>query len=180
MITKNIKDASQLKAKLPNVLRDLKKRLGSSIGVKWKLTFAEKTPFSLHFNMSRHSNPKDTIKVDLLPTFEANVEGNNGMYLFKRKGCNIAFTHLSLVMCSKPLTIDKIRLDKRPELMVASSKISEKWEYLLTRVSRSYKMATALAWVHLAFFARVFLLSHLVFFFLLPFCPHYIAWFQAI
>ena len=82
MNTKNIKDASQLKAKLPNVLRDLKKRLGSSIGVKWKLTLEEKTPFSLQFNMSRYSNPKDTIKVDLLPTFEANVEGNNGMYLF--------------------------------------------------------------------------------------------------
>ena len=91
MITKNIKDASQLKAKLPNVLRDLKKRLGSSIGVKWKLTLKEKMPFSLLFNMSRHSNPKDTITVAVLPTFEANVEGNNGMYLFKRKGCNIAF-----------------------------------------------------------------------------------------
>ena len=91
MITKNIKDASQLKAKLPNVLRDLKKRLGSSMGVKWKLTLKEKTPFSLVFNMSHHSNPKDTITVAVLPTFEANVEGNNGMYLFKRKGCNIAF-----------------------------------------------------------------------------------------
>ena len=91
MITKNIKDASQLKSKLLNVLRDLKKRLGSSIGIKWKLTFEEKTPFSLQFKMSRHPNPKDTIKVDLLPTFEANVEDNNGMYLFKHKGCNIAF-----------------------------------------------------------------------------------------
>ena len=93
MITKNIKDASQLKAKLPNVLRDLKKRLGNSMGVKWKLTLKEKTPFSLLFNMSRHSNPKDIIiiTVAVLPTFEANVEGNNGMYLFKRKGCNIAF-----------------------------------------------------------------------------------------
>ena len=82
MITKNIKDASQLKAKLPDVLRDLKKRLGSSIGVNWKLTLKEKTPFSLLLNMSRHSNPKDTITVAVLPTFEANVEGNNGMYLF--------------------------------------------------------------------------------------------------
>ena len=52
--------------------------------------------------------------------------------------------------------------------MVAPSKISEKWEYILTRVSRSYKMATVLAWVHLAFFACVFLLSHLVFFAFLP------------
>ncbi|CAH3018747.1 unnamed protein product, partial [Porites evermanni] len=86
MITTNIKDASQLKAELPNVLRDLKKRLGSSIGVKWKLTLKEKTPFSLVFNMSRHSNPKDTITVAVLPTFEANVEGKNDMYLFKRKG----------------------------------------------------------------------------------------------
>ena len=82
MITKNIKDASQLKAKLPDVLRDLKKRLGSSIGVKWKLTLQEKTPFSLLLNMSRHSNPKDTITVAVLPTFEAKVEGHSGMYLF--------------------------------------------------------------------------------------------------
>ena len=82
MITKNIKDASQLKAKLPDVLRDLKKRLGSSMGVRWRLTLKEKTPFSLVFNMSRHSNPKGTITVAVLPTFEANVEGNNGMYLF--------------------------------------------------------------------------------------------------
>ena len=49
--------------------------------------------------------------------------------------------------------------------MVVPSKISEKREYLLTRVSRSYKMATVLAWVPLAFFARVFLLSHRVLFF---------------
>lgn len=91
MITKNIKDASQLKAKLPDVLRDLKKRLGRGIGVKWKLTFETKTQFSLQFNRSRHSNPKDTMKVDLLPTFETNIKGDNGMYLFKRKGCNIAF-----------------------------------------------------------------------------------------
>ncbi|KAM7429267.1 2 5 oligoadenylate synthetase [Porites harrisoni] len=75
MITKNIKDASQLRENLPVLLYDLKERLGSRVGVKWKLTFEEKTPFALQFNMSRSSNPKDTTKVDLLPTFEANVEG---------------------------------------------------------------------------------------------------------
>ena len=91
IVTKNIKDASQLRAKLPDVLCDLENCLGSRIDVKWKLTFEKKTPFSLQFNMSRYSNPKDTFKVDLLPTFEANVEGNNGMYLLKHKGCNIAF-----------------------------------------------------------------------------------------
>ena len=91
IVTKNIKDASQLRAKLPDVLCDLENRLGSRIDVKWKRTFEKETPFSLQFNMSRYSNPKDTFKVDLLPTFEANVEGNNGMYLLKHKGCNIAF-----------------------------------------------------------------------------------------
>lgn len=78
MITKNIKDASQLRAKLPDILCDLKKRLGSSIGVKWKLTFEKQTSFSLQYNMSRFSKPGDTVKVDLLPTFDAKVEGNNG------------------------------------------------------------------------------------------------------
>ena len=81
MITKNIKDASQLKTELPDVLSDLKERLGSSIGVKWKLTFEKETSFSLQYNMSRFSNPGDSVKVDLLPTFEAKVEKNNGKYL---------------------------------------------------------------------------------------------------
>ena len=79
MVTKNIKDASQLRENLPVLLYDLKERLGSRVGVKWNLTFEEKTPFALQFNMSRSSNPKDTIKLDLLPTFEANVEGNKCM-----------------------------------------------------------------------------------------------------
>ena len=78
MVTKNIKDASQLKAKLPDVLCDLENRLGSRIGVKWKLTFDKKTSFSLQYIMSRYS---EEVKVDLLPTFEANVEGKNGTYL---------------------------------------------------------------------------------------------------
>ena len=81
MITKNIKDASQLRAELPDVLCDLKERLGNSIGDSWKLTFEKKTSFSLQYNMLRFSNPGDSVKVDLLPTFEANLEGNNGMYL---------------------------------------------------------------------------------------------------
>ncbi|CAH3113461.1 unnamed protein product, partial [Porites lobata] len=75
MVTKNIKDASQLRAKLPDVLCDLENRLGSRIDLKWKLTFEKETPFSLQFNVSRFSHPKETIQVDLLPTFEANVEG---------------------------------------------------------------------------------------------------------
>ena len=91
MVTKNIKDASQLRAKLPDVLCDLENRLGSRIDLKWKLTFEKETPFSLQFNVSRFSHPKETIQVDLLPTFEANVEGHDGMYLLKHKGCNIAF-----------------------------------------------------------------------------------------
>ena len=71
MITKNIKDASQLRAELPDVLCDLKERLGSSIGIKWNLTFEKQTSFSLQYNMSRFSNAGDSVKVDLLPTFEA-------------------------------------------------------------------------------------------------------------
>ena len=81
MITKNIKDASHLRAELPVVLCDLKERLGSSIGVKWKLTFEKQTSFSLQYNMSRFSDPGDSVKVDLLPTFEAKVENNDGKYL---------------------------------------------------------------------------------------------------
>ena len=68
-----------------------RKPFGEPYRLKWKLTFEKETPFSLQFNMSRYSNPKETIEVDLLPTFEANVEGNNGTYLLKHKGCNIAF-----------------------------------------------------------------------------------------
>ena len=81
MVTKNIKDASQLKAKLPDVLCDLENRLGSRIDLKWKLTFEKQTSFSLQFYMTRYSKPGDTVKVDLLPTFDAKVEGNNGTYL---------------------------------------------------------------------------------------------------
>ena len=83
MVTKNIKDASQLGTNLPDILCDLKKRLGSRIGDSWKLTFEKQTPFSLKFNMSRYSNPGDSVKVDLLPTFDAKVEGNNGKYLLR-------------------------------------------------------------------------------------------------
>ena len=81
MVTKNIKDASQLRTNLPDILCDLKERLGSSIGLKWKLTFEKQTSFSLQYNMSRYFNPGESVKIDLLPTFEAKVEGNNGKYL---------------------------------------------------------------------------------------------------
>ena len=49
----------------------------------------KKTRFSLQFNMSSCSNPGEPVKVDLLPTFEASVEGkpilaNIGTYLSAR------------------------------------------------------------------------------------------------
>ena len=78
MVTKNIKDASQLRANLRDLLCDLENRLGSRIRNSWKLTFDKKTLFSLQYIMSRYS---EEVKVDLLPTFEANVEGNSGTYL---------------------------------------------------------------------------------------------------
>ena len=81
MVTKNFEDASQVRTNLPDILCDLKKRLGSSIGDSWKLTFEKQTSFSLQFYMTRYSNPGDSVKVDLLPTFDAKVEGNNGTYL---------------------------------------------------------------------------------------------------
>ena len=81
MVTKNIKDASQLRTNLPDILCDLKERLGSSIGLKWKLTFEKQTSFSLQYNMLRYFNPRESVKIDLLPTFEAKVEDNNGKYL---------------------------------------------------------------------------------------------------
>ena len=81
MVTKNIKDASQLRTNLPDILCDLKERLGSSIGLKWKLTFEKQTSFLLQYNMSRYFNPGESVKIDLLPAFAAKVEGNNGKYL---------------------------------------------------------------------------------------------------
>ena len=62
--------------------------------------------------------------------------------------------------------------------MVAPSKISEKWECLLIRVSRSYKMATVFGLSPFGFLHwRIFAVGPRFFF--LPFCPHYRAYFQA-
>ena len=83
MVMNSITNASQLRSKLPDILRTLESRLGSSIGDSWRLTSIKKTRFSLQFNMTRYSNPGESVKVDLLPTFEASVEGNSGTYLTK-------------------------------------------------------------------------------------------------
>ena len=44
----------------------------------------KKTHFSLQFNMSCCFSPGECVKVDLLPTFKASVEGISGTYLTAR------------------------------------------------------------------------------------------------
>ena len=84
MVMNGIENASQLSSKLPDILRMLQSRLGSSIRDSWRLTSIKETHFSLQFNMSRYFNPGESVEVDLLPTFEASVEGINGTYLTAR------------------------------------------------------------------------------------------------
>ena len=80
MVTKSIKDANQLSGKLPVILPELESRLqGSWKGDPWQLDSIETTNFSVQFNMSRSS--EELVKVDLLPTFEANVGTDAGTYL---------------------------------------------------------------------------------------------------
>ena len=76
MVMNSIDNASQLRKKLPAIKRKLKSCLKSSIGGSWKLASAQKeTRFSLQFKMSRYpGDPGETVEVDLLPTFEANVD----------------------------------------------------------------------------------------------------------
>ena len=73
MIMNSIDNASQLRKKLPAIKRKLSELcLRDSIGGSWKLASEQKeTRFSLQFNMSRY--PGETVEVDLLPTFEANI-----------------------------------------------------------------------------------------------------------
>ena len=73
MVMNSIDDASELKEKLPAIKSALKSCLSSSIGDSWQLASAQKeTRFSLQFRMSRY--PGESVDVDLLPTFEANVD----------------------------------------------------------------------------------------------------------
>ena len=81
MVMNSIDNASQLREKLPAIKRKLKSRLRSSVGDSWRLTSVKETRFSLQFNMSHNSSPLESVKVDLLPTFEANVEDANGTYV---------------------------------------------------------------------------------------------------
>ena len=84
MVINGIQNASQLSSKLPDILYMLESRLGSSIGDSWSLTSIKKTRFSLQFNMSRYFNSWESVKVDLLPTFEASVAGIDGTYVTAR------------------------------------------------------------------------------------------------
>ena len=72
MVMNSIDNASQLRQKLPAIKDKLESCLTGSIGGSWKLVSEQKeTRFSLQFKMSRY--PGETVEVDLLPTFEANV-----------------------------------------------------------------------------------------------------------
>ena len=84
MVLNGVTNASQLGEKLPDILRTLESRLGSSIGDLWTLTSVKKTRFSLQFNMSRYLNHWESVKVDLMPTFEASVAGIDGTYVTAR------------------------------------------------------------------------------------------------
>ena len=83
MVMNSIKDAKQLSRELPVILTDLESRLNSSWkGDPWQLKSIEKPKYLVKFKMSRSS---EDVKVDLLPRFEANVEGTAaGTYLIIR------------------------------------------------------------------------------------------------
>ena len=82
MVMKSIKDAKQLREKLPAIMTDLESRL--KVRWKWdpwKLKSIKKSTYLVQFKMSRYS---EEVKVDLLPRFEANVESTDaGTYLYK-------------------------------------------------------------------------------------------------
>ena len=83
MVMNSIDDASELREKLPAIKRKLELCLRGSIGHSWKLASEQKeTRFSLQFSMSRY--PGETVEVDLLPTFEANVRDIEGTYVTGR------------------------------------------------------------------------------------------------
>ena len=80
MVMNSIDDASELREKLPAIKRKLELCLRGSIGDSWKLASEQKeTRFSLQFSMSRY--PGETVEVDLLPTFEANVRPDIDAFL---------------------------------------------------------------------------------------------------
>ena len=82
-----ITNASQLSSKLPDILFTLESRLGSSKVGRWRFTSIKGTRFSLQFNMlhsADYFNPGESVKVDLLPTFEASVAGIDGTYVTAR------------------------------------------------------------------------------------------------
>ena len=105
MVTKSIKDANQLSGKLPVILLELESRLQRSWkGDPWQLDSIETTNFSVQFNMFRSS--EELVKVDLLPTFEANVGTDAGTYLNTSR--LVAWHRLSLSVrgfLPKPLII---------------------------------------------------------------------------
>ena len=75
MVINRINDASQLREELPAIKLELESCLRGSIGDSWQLASEQKeTRFSLQFSMSRYpGDPGETVEVDLLPTFEANI-----------------------------------------------------------------------------------------------------------
>ena len=83
MVINSIDDASQLREELPAIKQKLESCLCGSIGGSWKLASEKKeTRFSLQFSMSRY--PWESVEVDLLPTFEANVRDIDGTYVTGR------------------------------------------------------------------------------------------------
>ena len=83
MVINSINDASQLREELPAIKLELESCLSGSIGGSWKLASEQKeTRFSLQFSMSRY--PGESVEVDLLPTFEANVRDIDGTYVTGR------------------------------------------------------------------------------------------------
>ena len=82
MVMNGITKASELSSKLPDILRHLESRLRNWKGGPWQLTSTKRTHFSIQFNMTRFST--ESVKVDLLPTFEANVVDINGTYVTAR------------------------------------------------------------------------------------------------
>lgn len=83
MVMNGITNASQLRRNLPVILLYLESCLQRRWkGDPWQLDSTRRTKYSVQFEMSRSS---EVIKVDLLPTFKANIEGTDaGMYVTTR------------------------------------------------------------------------------------------------
>ncbi|CAH3018738.1 unnamed protein product [Porites evermanni] len=122
MVMNSIDDASQLRRKLPAIKRRLESCLRGSIGSSWKLASEQKeTRFSLQFSMSRY--PGETVDVDLLPTFEANVRDIDGTFYRNMLGDTTNWQYYSAAL----VLIQRHFVTERPALVKDLIRLVKYW-----------------------------------------------------